>query len=194
MSFADALAGPRVAIPTVRAPDISGDCDISGVRPLSAVIGWPRTTPEIVTPIITSANRRFTTQSGTTLCSATVVVRLTLSITAARGESWRLIDALRSLKAPTQRERGCVRCRLVLSSESCDPARISYVVDWSSEDDLREQVRSDRFPRLLELMERALEPPHLEFQLAGGTRGLDYVEEVRAHHAAHPGRSGRKEP
>jgi quinol monooxygenase YgiN len=108
------------------------------------------------------------------------VVRLTLSITAPPGESWRLMDALRSLMVPTRREHGCVGCRLELSTESSDPSRISYVEDWSSEEDLREQVRSDRFPRLLELMEDALEPPKIEFQLAGGTRGLDYVEEVRA--------------
>ena len=101
------------------------------------------------------------------VCSATVVIRLTLSITAARGESWRLIDALRSLMVPTRRERGFVSCQLLLSSESCDPMRISY-------------VESDRFSRLLELMESALEPPQLEFALGNGTRGLDYVEEVRA--------------
>ena len=108
------------------------------------------------------------------------MIRLTLSITAASGESWRLIDALRSLMAPTRRERGCVSCQLALSSESSDPMRISYSEVWSSEEDLREQVRSDRFSRLLELMESALEPPQLEFQLPGGARGLDYVEEVRA--------------
>ena len=82
--------------------------------------------------------------------------------------------------APTRRERGCVSCQLALSSESSDPMRISYSEVWSSEEDLREQVRSDRFSRLLELMESALEPPQLEFQLPGGARGLDYVEEVRA--------------
>ena len=114
------------------------------------------------------------------VCSATVVIRLTLSITAARGESWRLIDALRSLMLPTRRERGCLSCQLLLSSESSDPMRISYVEDWSSEEALREQVRSDRFSRLLELMESALEPPQLEFELGTGIRGLDYVEEVRA--------------
>ena len=124
------------------------------------------------------------------VCSATVVIRLTLSITAARGESWRLIDALRSLMVPTRRERGCVSCQLLLSSESCDPMRISYVEDWSSEEALREQVRSDRFSRLLELMESALEPPQLEFELGNGTRGLDYVEEVRADRS----RRGRVDP
>ena len=116
--------------------------------------------------------------------------RLTLSITAARGESWGLIDALRSLMVPTRRERGCISCQLVLSSESCDPMRISYVEDWSSEAALREQVRSDRFLRLLELMESALEPPQLEFELGNGIRGLDYVEEVRADRR----RRGRVDP
>ena len=96
------------------------------------------------------------------------------------GESWRLIDALRSLMVPTRRERGCVSCQLVLSSESSDPTRISYSEDWSSEADLREQVRSERFSRLLELMECASETPRLQFHLPAGVRGLDYVEEVRA--------------
>ena len=105
---------------------------------------------------------------------------MTLSITASRGESWRLIDALRSLMVPTRRERGCTSCQLALSSESSDPMRLSYVEDWSSEEDLREQVRSDRFSRLLELMESASERPHLRFDLGSETRGLDYVEEVRA--------------
>ncbi len=68
--------------------------------------------------------------------------------------------------------------------------RISYVEDWSSEEALREQVRSDRFSRLLELMESAMEPPQLEFELGNGTRGLDYVEEVRADRS----RRGRVDP
>lgn len=119
------------------------------------------------------------------VCSPAVVIRLTLSITAARGESWRLIDALRSLMVPTRRERGCVSCQLALSSESSDPMRISYSEVWSSEEDLRDQVRSVRFSRLLELMESAFEPPQLQFELPGGARGLDYVEEVRAGRTQH---------
>lgn len=91
---------------------------------------------------------------------------------------------------PTRRERGCVSCQLVLSSESFDPTRISYSEDWSSEEDLREQVRSERFSRLLELMECASETPLLQFQLPGGIRGLDYVEEVRTDH----GRRTRVDP
>jgi quinol monooxygenase YgiN len=105
---------------------------------------------------------------------------MTLTIAAPPAESWRLVDALHSLMVPTRRERGCVGCRLELSNESSDPSRIWYVEDWSSEETLREQLRSDRFPRLLELMEDALEPPHIEFRFDDGVRGLDYVEEVRS--------------
>ena len=138
---------------------------------------------------IASANSRFTTV-WYAICSSAVVIRLTLSIVAAQGESWRLIDALRSLMVPTRRERGCLSCQLVLSSESSDPARISYSEDWSSEEALREQVRSERFSRLLELMECASETPQLQFQLPGGVRGLDYVAEVRAG----PRRRARVDP
>jgi quinol monooxygenase YgiN len=108
------------------------------------------------------------------------MVRLTLTLTAPPGESWRLIEALRSLMVPTRREHGCVSCQLHLSTESTDPTRIRYTEDWSSEERLREQVRSERFPRLLAVMERALEPPEIRFDLESGARGLDYVAEVRA--------------
>ena len=83
---------------------------------------------------------------------------------------------------PTRREHGCISCQLHLSTESSDPTRIRYTEDWSSEEDLREQVRSDRFPRLLAVMERASEPPEIRFDLEGGARGLDYVAEVRDLH------------
>jgi hypothetical protein len=55
---------------------------------------------------------------------------------------------------------------------------VRYVEDWSSELELRAQVRSERFPRLLAVMETALTPPQIVFELASGSRGLDYVEEV----------------
>jgi quinol monooxygenase YgiN len=106
------------------------------------------------------------------------VVRLTLTLTAVPGESWRLIEALRSLMVPTRREHGCVSCQLQLSSESNDPSRIRYTEDWSSEEALREQVRSDRFPRLLAVLDQASEPPEIRFDLASGVRGLDFVAEV----------------
>jgi quinol monooxygenase YgiN len=107
------------------------------------------------------------------------VVRLTITLTAAPGESRRLLEALNSLAAPTTQGHGCFGCRLSVSSEAGNPSSIRYVEDWSSEEDLRQEVGSDRFPRLLAVMEEALVPPQILFDLPGGTRGLDYVWEIR---------------
>ena len=56
---------------------------------------------------------------------------------------------------------------------------IHYIEEWNSEDDLRRQLRSNRFATLAELMERASEQPRVAFDLPHGTRGLEYAEEVR---------------
>ena len=95
------------------------------------------------------------------------------------GESWRLVEALRSLMEPTRPDNGCIGCELALSSTFDDPPGIRYVEDWSSEAELRKRVQSDRFLRLVAVMEEADSPPQLTFALASGTRGLDYVAEIR---------------
>jgi hypothetical protein len=66
-----------------------------------------------------------------------------------------------------------------MSSEAGNPSCIRYVEDWWSEEDLRQQVGSDRFPRLLAVMEEALVAPQILFDLPAGRRGLDYVWEIR---------------
>ena len=107
------------------------------------------------------------------------MIRLTLTITTSPGESQRLVEALRSLMEPTRADTGCIGCALALSTESDDPPHIRYVEEWSSEEELRGRVRSDRFLRLVAVMEEARSAPQLTFALASGTRGLDYVAEVR---------------
>jgi quinol monooxygenase YgiN len=107
------------------------------------------------------------------------VIRLTLTITTSPGESWRLVEALQSLMEPTRQDNGCIGCELALSAESDEPPRIRYVEDWSSEENLLKRVRSDRFLRLVAVMEEARSAPQLTFALATGTRGLDYVAEAR---------------
>ena len=54
-----------------------------------------------------------------------------------------------------------------------------YVEEWTTEDAMRRPVRSQRFTRLLEVLESAPLPPRVEFDFVAETRGLDYVAEVR---------------
>jgi quinol monooxygenase YgiN len=129
-------------------------------QPLTAVATWASLTAQAVLP-------------------PRNVVRLTLTIATSSGESWRLVEALRSLMEPTRPDNGCIACELVLSSRSDDPPGIRYVEEWSSEAEIRKRMRSDRFLRLVAVMEEAMSPPQLTFAVASAIRGLDYVVETR---------------
>ena len=83
-------------------------------------------------------------------------------------------DALRFLALRTRHEPGCLECSVSGSGES-----IKYTEEWASEAEMRQRVRSDKFTALLGVVETAAEPL-VRFEFIGGTRGLEYVEEVRS--------------
>lgn len=113
---------------------------------------------------------------------------MTLRWSVPSGESRPLLSALQDIMVPTRAEPGCIACKL--SIEVGARVVIRHVEEWQDEQHLACQLRSPRFAVLAELMERASEPPFVEFSLHGSTRGLDYAEEVRS---AHPrGVTGRR--
>ena len=77
----------------------------------------------------------------------------------------------------TRAEPGCVGCSL--STDMGRQVVIRYTEEWKTEDDLKRQLRSDRFVVLAELMEHASEVPTIEFALRDSTRGIEYAEEIR---------------
>ena len=64
-------------------------------------------------------------------------------------------------------------------TEDSEEPTVRYVEEWATEDAMRRRVRSQRFTRLLEVLESAPLPPRVEFDFVTETRGLDYVAEVR---------------
>jgi quinol monooxygenase YgiN len=85
--------------------------------------------------------------------------------------------ALNTLMVAARAQPGCLGCRL--STDVGPKVALEYVEEWQGEDDLKRQLRSNRFAHIAELIERGLETPHVEFTVPGGIRGLDYAEEVR---------------
>jgi quinol monooxygenase YgiN len=85
--------------------------------------------------------------------------------------------ALNTLMVAARSQHGWLVCHLM--TEVGPRVEFEYVEEWNEEEDLILQVRSQRFARFAELMERATELPQVEFTVPGGTRGLDYAEEVR---------------
>jgi len=81
------------------------------------------------------------------------------------------------LMASTRAEPGCVTCSV--SADVGDKGVIRYSEEWQSEDALQRQFHTERFRSLVALVENATEPPLVEFQLPSGSRGLEYVEDIR---------------
>ncbi len=103
--------------------------------------------------------------------------RMTVSWKVKAGEAGSIATALQTLMKRIHGERGCEACSV--STEMAAQPRINFVEEWTSEVELQRHIRSDQFASLAELMEHAIERPAVTFDLPGGTRGLDYAEEVR---------------
>ena len=69
-------------------------------------------------------------------------------------------------------------CRI--HAEIDDPDSLLYTEEWVSPQALDSQLRSERFTRLLSVMESACKPPELEFRFVSETRGLEYLAALRA--------------
>ncbi len=105
-------------------------------------------------------------------------VRMMIEWFVPLGQTRAITMALHSIAADTRAMRGCVGCSV--ATDIGNRGTMHYTEDWQTEDDLRLRLRSDTFSNLVALMEGATEPPRIEFMLPHATRGLDFVEEVRA--------------
>ena len=106
-----------------------------------------------------------------------VVIHLVLRITANPNRVQPMIQALRSLMLPIQLDRGCMGCHLYADTDNRNS--LFYLEEWATQKDLEREIRSDRFIRLLSIMESSPTAPVLKFLFIPQTRGLDYIAEVR---------------
>ena len=105
------------------------------------------------------------------------MVRLTVTLRASGRSVQGLVEAFRFLIVSTRLEPGCLGCSVWNEPDST----VHYLEEWSTEDDIRHRVESDRFTSVLALLESVRERPHVQFDFVSNTRGLDYVAEVRHH-------------
>ena len=111
------------------------------------------------------------------MLSCAPMVRLSVALhVASPTDAIELIETLRHMTATTRLERGCQECAAWTDREFT----VHYSESWATEFDARLRVQSEHFTSLLELMECGVEPPEVQFDFVARTRGLDYVEEIRA--------------
>ena len=101
------------------------------------------------------------------------MVQLLVRLVAPETRVKELVHALRAVIRGAQQARGC------RFAEICVPIgdfrRVNYVEEWDDEAELRAQFLSERFVRLLALIETAAEPPVMEFRFISKIQGLEYI-------------------
>jgi quinol monooxygenase YgiN len=109
------------------------------------------------------------------------MVRLSVDLHAPPCQARAIEDALRVLMRGTRLEPGCLGCQVWTSAEDEDTCHsdVHYEERWADERAMENRVRSDAFTKLLEVLEAAVEPPHVEFDFVSRYQGLEYVEDIR---------------
>jgi quinol monooxygenase YgiN len=105
------------------------------------------------------------------------MIHMRLRIVSFRKGERKMMEALDSMRALARMNNGCTESRL--SVDARDARTFYYEEDWASREDLEREILSERFTRLLAIVETASEKPVLEFNFVSETRGIHYIGEIR---------------
>ncbi len=103
------------------------------------------------------------------------MMRFSLRLVAARGDIERLTATLRFLMAQAQGAQGC---DARLSRDLDDNGALYYMEEWATEADLHEAIRSERFHRLIAVLELGAKEPHVRIEQVTPIDALDYIAGV----------------
>lgn len=107
-----------------------------------------------------------------------LMISMNLRIVPQLRRTAELIHALRLQMSRTEAQPGCIQCRL--SQDQRQPNVVFYQEEWDCWTQIEKHIRSERFARILELMELSTVTPELSFCDIHETRGLEYVQQLRA--------------
>ena len=111
------------------------------------------------------------------------VVQLLVRLVASPDRVLDVVEGLRAVMRPAQQARGCSFAGILSANDS---RRVAYVEDWDDAGELRGQFGTERFLRLLELLEMAADPPVVEFRVVSETHGLEYISSPLSSEGAGP--------
>ena len=87
------------------------------------------------------------------------------------------LEIIGSMIEQTQFEPGCVSCRLYRGVE--DARAIMFEELWLSEEDLKRHLQSDKYHKVLLVVEMAVEPPEIRFDIIAHSTGVERIEQAR---------------
>ena len=77
----------------------------------------------------------------------------------------------------TSAQPGCVDCRILEDVD--DETLVIYIEEWGTREHLERHIRSDRYTRLLEIIERSDEQPDIRYDTVSQHQGIELIEAVR---------------
>lgn len=87
------------------------------------------------------------------------------------------LSILRSMIEQTKLEPGCISCRLYQDVQEARAIMLEEI--WASESDLHRHLRSSKFYTVLLVVEMAVEPPEIRFDVIAHSTGLETIERTR---------------
>ena len=105
------------------------------------------------------------------------MITATLRIRVSKGKKGEVIRLLRSLISPTRVETGCMSCHLY--QDVNDQNAITWMEQWSSQDDLNRHLRTPQYKRILAALDMSDGQPEIHFDTVVETKGMQLIEEAR---------------
>jgi len=95
-------------------------------------------------------------------------------------EDWKSVLAIfRTVDWSLKEVPGCIESSYTEGRNGVSEYLVQ-IVSWHSEADLARYIRSGSFDRLLSVMELSKVSPEIRFHVISETRGMEYVESLRA--------------
>jgi len=104
------------------------------------------------------------------------MIQASLRIVAPPGKREEILGVLLRLKGPTEVVKGCRACRILEDAEHDHV--LTYLVQWDTEEQVEEHLRSERFRMLLPYIEMSAEPPQVDFSTIDRIRGIEFLVAV----------------
>ena len=87
------------------------------------------------------------------------------------------LEILGSMIEQTQFEPGCLSCRLYRGVE--DALAIMLEELWINDEDVQRHLQSDKYRKVLLVVEMAAEPPEIRFDTIEHSMGVERIEQAR---------------
>ncbi len=87
------------------------------------------------------------------------------------------LNILRSVAEQNRVQRSCLGCRVYKDVE--EDRFLMFEEWWKSEEDLSVHLRSQEYSKVLMVIEMALQPPEMRFNIINRWSGIETVEKAR---------------